>query len=128
MSERIPPIPLELKASIRTLVHAAYLLRGFFVQVAEGVPVEQILEEQGALLDLADRTLDLWGAHLGLEVGGLLDVRPNEEPRQPAVVKPVVKTVSVPLTASQGKKDRASRVSASLPFRQKRKGPSGGHL
>jgi len=78
MPESIPKIPVELQAPVRALARAAYLFRGFFVQLVERIPLEQILEEQGAILDLADRTLDLWGVHLGLEVGGLLDVQVRE--------------------------------------------------
>lgn len=80
MSGNIPAIPTDLQDAVRALVHAACLFRGLFVQAAEGVPIEQILEEQGCNLDLADQTLDRWGIHLGLEVGGLLELQEGENP------------------------------------------------
>jgi hypothetical protein len=75
-----PMIPTDLQAPIRALVRAAYLFRCAFVQAAEGVPIEQILQERGTVLDAADRTLDLWGARLDMEVGGLLELSNEGKP------------------------------------------------
>lgn len=74
MLEKIPIIPTDLQDSVRALTRAAYLFRGAFVQAAEGTSIEQILQERSAVLDEADRTLDLWGNHLGMETGALLEV------------------------------------------------------
>jgi hypothetical protein len=128
MPESISAIPLGLQAPVRALARAAYLFRGVFIQAAEGVPIEQILEERGAVLDLADRTLDLWGAHLGLEVGGLLDVQEEESPRGPTAVNPTTEAGIVISPDHQTLKGDTSRVHASLPSGKKRKGPSRGHL
>jgi hypothetical protein len=76
----IPMIPADLQTPIRALARAAYLFRGVFVQVAQGSAIEQILQERGATLDMADRTLDLWGNHLGMKAGGLLEMWDEEEP------------------------------------------------
>jgi hypothetical protein len=76
----IPTIPGKLQNPIRALARAAYLFRGVFVQVAKGSAIEQILQERGAALDLADRTLDSWGDRLGMKVGGLLEIGDEEEP------------------------------------------------
>jgi len=123
MPQSIPVVPLELQAPVRALARAASLFRGFFVQAAEGVPIEQILEERGDVLDLADRTLHLWGAHLGLEVNGLLDVQEEESSGGPPAVKSMPKVVFVPLADQQAKKQGTSRDSASSRSRKQRRGP-----
>ncbi len=76
----IPMIPADLQLPVRALARAAYLFRGVFVQAAKGSAIEQILEERGTALDMADRMLDLWGDHLGMKVGGLLEMWDEEEP------------------------------------------------
>jgi hypothetical protein len=80
MPQDIPMIPTELQDPLNALAQAAYLFRGVFVQAAEGVPIELILQERGTVLDRADRLLDLWGARLGMEVGGLLELSNEGKP------------------------------------------------
>ena len=63
----ISPIPASLLLQIRSLARAAYILRGVFVLGAEGKPVSDILDERGGVLELANKVLDRWFRHLGLD-------------------------------------------------------------
>jgi hypothetical protein len=109
-------------------VRAASLFRGFFVQAAEGIPIDQILEERGAVLDLADRTLDLWSSHLGLEVNSLLDVQEEVGPREPTAINPLAKPVIVPLADYRAKKAGTSQPPVPAQSRKQKRGPFRGDL
>jgi hypothetical protein len=67
MNLEIPTVPSELEAPVRALARAAYLLRGVFVELAKGRPLEEVLEQRGQYLELAERVLDRWVEHLGIE-------------------------------------------------------------
>jgi hypothetical protein len=63
----IPAIPEDLILPVRALARAAYLLRGVLVESATGRPLDTIFQEQGEALRVAERVLDVWACHLGLD-------------------------------------------------------------
>ena len=63
----IPPIPDELVDAVSALANAAFLCRGVFVQVAEGKPIDEIFAERGPYLIMAERVIDAWCKHLGID-------------------------------------------------------------
>jgi hypothetical protein len=67
MLGKIPSIPKELDSPIRSLANAAYLFRGVFVQAAEGKSIEDIVNEREEVLLLAEKVVDTWCAHLGID-------------------------------------------------------------
>lgn len=67
MSLPIPEIPEELGRPIRSLLLAANMFRGLFVQIAEGRGIHEVLAERGEELLLAERVIDRWSSHCDLE-------------------------------------------------------------
>ena len=67
MALKIPGVPKPLRLPVQALARAAYLLRGAFVEAAEGRPIATILSQRGDDLQRAERVLDTWWAHLGLD-------------------------------------------------------------
>ena len=64
----IPAIPeVELVLPIKTLVRLAYIFRGVFTQSVDGKPLQEIYDERGDYLLLADKVLNAWIDGLGLE-------------------------------------------------------------
>ena len=63
----IPELPDELTPAVCALAQAAFMFRGVFVQAAEGKPVEEIFEERAEHLALAEKVVDAWCRHLGVE-------------------------------------------------------------
>jgi hypothetical protein len=55
----------EFLHAVQALYHSGYLLRGDFVQLAEGKPVEEILDERGASLERAEQVIDTWAEFFG---------------------------------------------------------------
>jgi hypothetical protein len=77
----LPPIgriPGDLFHQICSLARAAFLFRGVFVEAAEGKSITNIIDEREDALLLAERVLDAWSSHLGLEVD-LVPLRPRSE-------------------------------------------------
>jgi hypothetical protein len=67
---RPPPIPLipsELVDAVSALAHAAFIFRGIFVQITEGKSVDEIFAERGPYLVMAERVIDTWCEHLGID-------------------------------------------------------------
>jgi hypothetical protein len=63
----LPTIPEDFLLPVRALARAACLLRGVVVAAAAGRPLDTILPEQRAALIVAERVLDVWACHLGLD-------------------------------------------------------------
>ena len=63
----IPAIPEEFVLPIQSLVRLAYIFRGMFMQAADGKPLQEIYDERGEYLLLADKVLNAWIEALGLE-------------------------------------------------------------
>ena len=63
----IPNIPDDLLLPIQVLVETGYMLRGVFMQSADGKSLQEIYDERGEYLLLADRVLNAWIEALDLE-------------------------------------------------------------
>ena len=63
----IPNIPEDLLMPIRSLAHSAYMFRGVFMQSADGKSLQEIYDERGEYLLLADKVLNAWIEALNLE-------------------------------------------------------------
>jgi len=63
----IPEIPEILLLPIRSLAQSAYMFRGVFIQSADGKPLQEIYDERGEYLLLADKILDVWIDALDLD-------------------------------------------------------------
>jgi hypothetical protein len=61
----IAEVPRELVAPLRVLVKAAHLFRGVVVEMATR-PLEEIFQERGEALRVAEEALDLWIDRVGL--------------------------------------------------------------
>ena len=63
----IPDIPENLQLPIACLANTAFMFRGVFIQLAEGKPLSEIVEERGEYLLLADKIVDAWLDSLELD-------------------------------------------------------------
>ena len=63
----IPELPDELARPVRSLLWAAALFRGAFVELAAGRPRTVVLAQRHELLLLAERVIDRWSSQLGRE-------------------------------------------------------------
>src|SRR5690349_18332974 len=89
MVRDIPEVPQELRDAVRSLARSGWLFRGVLVAAAEGRPLDELLEEHGESLALAERVLDTWAEHLGIE-GSRRKQRPRRggSPRSPPATPP----------------------------------------
>ena len=63
----IPDIPEDILLPIQILVQTGYMFRGVFMQSADGKPLQEIYDERGEYLLLADKVLNAWIEALRLE-------------------------------------------------------------
>ena len=63
----VPEVPDHLLLPVRCLAGAAYTYHGVFLQAVEGKPIQEILEERGEWLLLAEKVIDAWAT--SLEIG-----------------------------------------------------------
>ena len=55
----------EMLYALQALVTSAHAFRSAFVGLAEGCPIDELLDEHGPTLELADRVVESWAAHWG---------------------------------------------------------------
>ena len=60
-------IPDDILLPIQTLVRVGYMFRGVFMQSADGKSLQEIYDERGEYLLLADKVLNAWIEALDLE-------------------------------------------------------------
>ncbi len=67
MLPTIPKLPRGTREAVAPLARAAFIFRGVFVEAADGRPIEDILDERHDAVALANRVLDHWLMHLGID-------------------------------------------------------------
>lgn len=63
----IPAIPKELLLPISSLVRACSLFQAVLIQMVEGKPWEEIADERGEYLELAEKILMSWTEKMGID-------------------------------------------------------------
>jgi transcriptional regulator with XRE-family HTH domain len=56
----IPDVPDNLVIPVRCLVSFAVILRGVFIQLGSGKPLQEIVQERGQYLEQGDKVIDAW--------------------------------------------------------------------
>ena len=66
-----PAIPAidddDLRAAVSALTRAACVMRALFLHAAEGEPIKQLLEQHDEAATLAEKVIDRWREHLGID-------------------------------------------------------------
>ena len=66
-----PAIPAieddNLRDAVSALTRAACVMRALFLHAAEGEPIKQLLEQHDEVATLADKIIDKWREHLGMD-------------------------------------------------------------
>lgn len=67
----LPCIPVikdkELAHATSALANAAFLMRGVFIQLSEGKPLDEILAERGSYILIANAVIDQWCTYFGID-------------------------------------------------------------
>jgi hypothetical protein len=69
----IAPVPAELMEPLETLLRAAHLFRAALVHLASGASFEELASTHTFYLLMAERAVDRWAQHLGVD----LEEEPN---------------------------------------------------
>jgi hypothetical protein len=75
MTPIVPKLPLDAKDAVRSLARAAFTFRGVFIELAEGRPVDEVLDERNEVLELANEVVSAWLAALGVDPESGDDIR-----------------------------------------------------
>ncbi len=74
----IPDLPLNSRLPVRVLAGSAHYLRALFLELGNGKPMREIMEQHGDLLVKCEKVIDHWCDHFGIPEND--EIQPSPQP------------------------------------------------